>query len=389
MSLIEVVNPASGELLGEVADFGEQGVDEAVAAAREAEWRKVPAVDREALLWRMAKLVERDAGDLALLSSLESGRTVDTVRRWDVGGAIDALRYYGGGVRRYTGEPVGVVGAILSAQEPARLAATAIGLALSKGNTIVVKPAEATPYSALRLMQLAEEAGIEPGVIQVATGRGRTTGDALARHMGVAALLFAGSERNARRVLIAAAESNLKAVEMAVRRRRAQVVFGGAELKQVVRSVIAGAFVDQRGWNELWVETTMHGQLMEWILRKVRGLRMEEVGAQVEAERVMRLLSECGGEVVHGGSRSGGYVEPTVVSGGEGEVEGPVLRVVRFEDEEDLVARLVARDVVVWSDRERRVAAERVWVNCEETLESARPWSEQFGGKVKAVWRSN
>ncbi len=389
MSLIEVVNPASGEVLGEVADFGEQGVDEAVAAAREAKWREVPAVDREALLWRMAKLVERDAGDLALLSSLESGRTVDTVKRWDVGGAIDALRYYAGGVRRYAGEPLGVVGAILSASEPARMAAAAIGLALSKGNTIVVKPAEATPYSALRLMQLAEEAGIEPGVIQVATGRGRTTGDALARHGGVAGLMFHGTERTARRIWIAAAESHLKPVTMELYARRAQVVFGGAELKQVVRSVIAGAFVDQRGWNELWVETTMHDQLMEWILRKVRGLRMEEVGAQGDAERVMRLLGECGGELVHGGSRSGGYVEPTVVSGGTGEVEGPVLRVMRFEDEEDLVARLAARDVVVWSDRERRVPAECVWMNCEETLEHSRPFDEGFGGKVKTVWRSN
>lgn len=433
MSLIEVVNPATGEILGEIVDFGSIGVDEAVAAARQAfddgRWRGKRPSEREAILWKVAELIERDCEELALLECLETGKTLKEARSASVKGAADAFRYFAGLVRRIAGrtvpvdgafevstrrEPLGVVGAIVPWNYPLRIAAWKIAPALACGNTVVIKPSEITPYTAMRLGQLMEEAGLPEGVVQVITGFGHSTGDALARHMDVDKITFTGSTRTGRRLLIASAESNLKPVSLELGGKSANIVFADAELKSAVRAVLWGIFSNQgqicTAGSRLLVEGSIHDQFLEWLLRRVRALRVGDpraegidigsLSSEVQMNRVLDYIESGkaeGATLLCGGEREGTegcFVQPTVFADvkpemriAQEEIFGPVLSVIRFESEEEAlkIANGTSYGLAagVWTSDPKRATrmtdklqAGTVWVNAYNEFDSACP----FGG---------
>ena len=433
MSLIEVLNPATGEILGEIADFGPLGVDEAVATAREAyldrRWQGKTPGEREAILWKVADLIERDREDLALLETLETGKTLKESRSGDVSGAADAFRYYAGIVRRLGGrtipvdgqfqvstrrEPIGVVAAIVPWNYPLCIAAWKLAPALACGNCVVLKPSELTPYTAMRLGQLLEEAGVPEGVVQIVTGFGNTTGDALARHMDVDKLTFTGSTKTGRRLLIASAESNLKPLSLELGGKSANIVFADADLKAAVRGALWGVFSNQgqicTAGSRLLVESSIHDEFLEWLLRRVRALRVGDpraeaidlgsLASETQMNRVLEYIDIAkaeGATLLCGGQRHGNegcFVQPTVFSGvtsnmriAQEEIFGPVLAVIRFDTEEQALQIANSTDyglaAGVWTSNARRaerlvsrLRAGTVWVNAYNEFDSACP----FGG---------
>jgi acyl-CoA reductase-like NAD-dependent aldehyde dehydrogenase len=217
---IEVRNPATGELLTTVPNASAADVDAAVAAARvsfeDKRWRAKDPSEKERILWRLADLMERHKEELATLESLENGKTLREALRADVNPGIDALRYYAGWVRRIYGEtipvdgpylnytlrePAGVVGAIVPWNYPTCIATWKFAPALACGCSVVLKPSELTPLTALRMAELAVEAGVPDGVFNVVTGYGNTAGEAIGRHMDIDKISFTGSVRTARALL--------------------------------------------------------------------------------------------------------------------------------------------------------------------------------------------
>jgi len=433
MSLIEVENPATGEVLGEVVDFGDTGVNEAVSSARQAfrdrRWQGKTHSEREAILWKIADLIERDREDLTLLETLETGKTLKESRNVDVDGAANAFRYFAGLIRRIGGrtvpvdgefevstrrEPMGVVGAIVPWNYPLCLAAWKIAPALACGNSVVLKPSELTPYTAMRLSQLAEQAGLPEGVLGVVTGYGNTTGDALARHKDVDKLTFTGSTRTGRRLLIASAESNLKPVSLELGGKSANIVFADADMKAAVRGAFWGAFSNQgqvcTAGSRLLIESSIHDEFLAWLLKRVRALRAGDprgenvdLGSLISERQLTRVLGYVesgkaeGAKLLHGGERistSGYFMQPTVFDDvrpemriAQEEIFGPVLSVIRFDSEEDALRIANGTEyglaAGVWTSDARRaermvsgLRAGTVWVNTYNKFDPACP----FGG---------
>ncbi|WP_031498772.1 aldehyde dehydrogenase family protein [Bryobacter aggregatus] len=433
VTMIAVENPATEEVLGEIADSGEAGVNQAVAAARAAfaagVWaRKLPS-EKEAILWRIGDLIERDREDLALLVTLETGKTLKESRGSDVGGSADAFRYFAGAVRRIGGrtiaadgpfsvasqrEAMGVVGAIVPWNYPLCLAAWKIAPALACGNSVLLKPSELTPFHALKLAELLAEAGVPPGVFQVVNGYGHTTGEALARHMDVDKISFTGSTRTGRRLLLASAESNLKPVSLELGGKSANIVFGDADPKAALRGALWGIFSNQgqicTAGSRLLVQSSLHDEFVDRLVKRVRGLKMGDprqddvvLGSLISKQQMERVLGYIktgkaeGANLVCGGAREGNvgcFVQATVFSGvknsmriAQEEIFGPVLSVIRFETEEEALAIANGTSyglaAAVWTSdlkRANRMAsalhAGTVWVNSYNEFDAAVP----FGG---------
>jgi aldehyde dehydrogenase (NAD+) len=204
---IDVMNPATGELLTTVPDGDASDIDRAVAAARTSfekkSWRGMDPSKKEKILWDVAELLVKHKDELALLESMENGKTVREAAGADVGPAVDAFRYYAGWVRKIYGETIPVDGPYLN--YTLQLAVWKVAPALACGCSIVLKPSEMTPLTALKLAELCMEAGVPEGVLNVVTGYGATAGDALGRHMDVDKVAFTGSTRTGRALLKASA----------------------------------------------------------------------------------------------------------------------------------------------------------------------------------------
>lgn len=360
------LNPATGEVIARVAACGAEDVDFAVAKAREAfedgRWSRLPPGARKDVLIRLAKLMKRNARELTVMESLDSGKTIYDCETVDVPETIHCLKWHAelidkiydqvspasdDHIAMIVREPVGVVGLVLPWNFPLLMLAWKIGPALAAGCSVIVKPAEETSLTALRVAELAMEAGVPPGVFNVLPGSGPEVGEPLGRHMDVDMISFTGSTETGRRFLSYAAESNLKEVTLEMGGKNPAIVLDDAEnLDRVAAHVVNGAF-----WNmgencsassRLIVQKGVKDRLMERVAAHVREWPMGDpldprnrVGALVSEAHFGKVCSYLGKgpKVLIGGAAKDGFVEPTVIEvtadapQAREEIFGPVLSV--------------------------------------------------------------
>jgi acyl-CoA reductase-like NAD-dependent aldehyde dehydrogenase len=428
------LNPATGEVLAHVAAGGEEDVDRAVRSARAAyrdpAWRRMSPHRRAELLWALSDLIEANAEELATLETLDNGKPFFESREVDLPSVVENFRYFAGIADKIHGEtipvpgaflnytlrePLGVVGCIIPWNFPLSLAAWKAAPALACGNTVVLKPAEQTPLSALRLTELAAEAGFPPGVLNVVPGFGETAGAALVRHPDVDAISFTGSTEVGRLVMRDAA-GTLKKVSLELGGKSPNIVFADADLDAAIKGAASGIFYGKgevcAAGSRVLVERSIYDEFVErFRIRSEKatvGDPMDpktRIGALVSEAQLERVLGYVesgkreGARLVTGGERArvqgrGWFVQPTVFADvapamtiAREEIFGPVAAVMPFEDAADAVAR--ANDTFyglaagVWTrdlGKAHRMAAEldagTVWINTYNQYDSASP----FGG---------
>jgi acyl-CoA reductase-like NAD-dependent aldehyde dehydrogenase len=427
-----VENPAEATELAQVAEAREAEIDRAVASSRAAfesdEWQKMSARDRGRLLFRLADLVEEHADELARIETLQNGKPYFESRRIDMPDVVNILRYYAGWADKIHGEtipvdgamlnytrrePVGVVGAIVPWNFPLVLAAWKLGPALACGNTVVLKPAEETPLTALRLGELAAEAGFPAGVLNVVPGFGATAGAALVRHPDVDKIAFTGSTEVGKEIMRSAADT-LKSVSLELGGKSPNIVFADADLKAAVRGVSTGIFYGKgevcAAGSRLFVEASIHDQFIEQIVDRANKMtpgdpfdKNTRLGALVSERQMERVLGyiesgrQDGAQLLAGGERldrPGYFVGATVFDGVKSEMKiaqeeifGPVLATLTFDDPEEAIAlgneTIYGLAAGVWTQdvkKAHRVAhglrAGTVWVNTYNRYDPAAP----FGG---------
>lgn len=438
----ETINPATGEVIAKVAEGEKPDVDKAVVAARNAfekgPWRrKMTARERGACLYRLAELIEKNKEELAKLESLDNGKPLADSMGADLPLTIDCYRYYAGWADKIEGktipingpfmcytrhEPVGVVGQIIPWNFPLLMQAWKWGPALAAGCTIVLKPAEQTPLSALRVAELAHEAGIPEGVVNVIPGFGETAGAAIAEHYDVDKVAFTGSTEVGKLIMQAAARTNLKRVTLELGGKSPNVVFADADMDAAVEGAFFGLFFNQGqcccAGSRLFVESKVYDQFVDKIQARVKKQRVGDPfdmkttqGPQVSQEQFDKVMGyihsgrEQGANLLMGGNRVGkqGYfIEPTVFTDVKDdmkicqeEIFGPVLSVIKFKDVDEVIERgnknMYGLAAAVWTRdiaKAHRMAAElkagTVWVNCYDVFDAAAP----FGGfKMSGIGR--
>jgi len=431
---LTTLHPATGSVLAEVAEAAEADVDAAVEAARRAfsgPWRRMDAADRGAMLWRLADAIEARGEALAKLESLDTGKPIRE-SKIDIRETVDFFRYYAGWVTKLQGEtipvrgnvlnytlrePVGVVGAIIPWNFPLLMATWKVAPALACGNTVVLKPAEQTPLTALELAALAAGVGIPAGVLNVLTGRGETAGAALVRHPDVDKIAFTGSTSVGRTIMREAA-GTLKKVSLELGGKAPNIVFADADLEAAARGVFAGIFYNAgqccTAGSRLLVEEPVHDVLLTKLLERAAKMRPGDpldpktrMGPLISEEQLTLVLGYIqtakqegatlvtgGGRAAYGGVECGYWVEPTIFDDvspdqtlAREEVFGPVLAVMTFGDEDEAVS--IANHTIyglaagIWTNDLRRahrvagrIEAGTVWVNTYHPLDAASP----FGG---------
>ena len=434
---IEICNPATGDLVGAVPDFDAADVDSAVARARAAfenkSWRGLDPSKRERILWKIGELLLEYREELAGIISQETGKTLREAGGADVAPAADCFRYYAGWVRKQYGEtipvdgpflnytlrePVGVVGAIVPWNFPLQTAAWKVAPALACGCSVVLKPSELTPLSALRFAEICEEAGLPAGCLVVVTGYGATAGEALALHEDVDKISFTGSVETARRLLHNSAASNLKRLSLELGGKSPNIVFPDADFDAAVRAALWGIFGNKgemcTAGSRLLLHEEIHDRFVEELAARARKLRLgnpqdpaTQMGPQISARQMDRILHYIesgkreGARLVAGGERDregdkahGYFVKPTIFADvtpqmriAREEIFGPVLCVMRFRDAEEAIrianGTTYGLASAVWTSDLKlahRMAAEikagSVWVNTYNAFDSGSP----FGG---------
>ncbi len=437
-------NPATGEVLAHVAEGNHEDIDRAVKAARAAfeagRWSQFTPSERGRAIWKLADLLEENLEEFAELESLDNGKPVKVARVADVPLAVDLFRYFAGWATKIEGnsipisvpyapgakflaytlrEPLGVVGQIIPWNFPLLMAAWKLGPALATGNTVVLKPAEQTPLTALRLGELIQEAGIPDGVVNIVPGYGETAGAALAAHPGVDKVAFTGSTEVGRLILQAAA-GNLKKVSLELGGKSPNVVFADVDLDAAIAGASSAIFFNHGqcccAGSRLYVENKIFDKVVEGVAEHAKKINVgsgqdpdTDMGPLVSAEQLNRVcgylesgLSE-GAKAVVGGGRHGdkGYfVKPTVLVNTnekmkvvQEEIFGPVVTAIPFSDPAELVNQ--ANDSVyglaagVWTrdiSKAHRLASQlragTVWINCYNIFDAALP----FGGYKQSGW---
>ncbi len=387
----EVVNPATEQVIAHVSEAGVADVDLAVRAARrafEGPWSKMLPSERAKLMWRLADLIDAHHDELALLETLNNGKTLASAKRIDVPDTADRFRYFAGWCTKLSGttlssqgpegwhaytlrEPVGVVALVTAWNFPLFQAANKMAPALAAGCTVILKPAENTPLTSIRLAELAREAGFPDGVINVVPGFGRVAGAALAANPDVDKISFTGSTATGKAVLDAA-KGNLKRVTLELGGKSPVIIFPDADLSKAIPAAAFSIFFNAgqvcTAGSRLFAHASVFDKVVEGIAEQAAKLRLgpgidpnSDLGPVVSKAQLDRILGYCDGaaahaEIVTGGKRvdrTGYFVEPTIVAGVSRdmaiqteEVFGPVLTASRF-DEEDLdgIARL-ANDTI-------------------------------------------
>ncbi|KAF9445260.1 aldehyde dehydrogenase [Macrolepiota fuliginosa MF-IS2] len=379
---IEVVDPSTGKLICAIAGGSSKDVDVAVAAAQKAfktSWGlKVPGSERGKLLYKLVDLMEKHRDQLAALEALNVGKGFYTARAVDVESAIKTFRYYAGWADKVHGktiettenkmaytrhEPWGVVGAIVPWNFPLSTASSKLSPALATGNTVVLKPSEITPLSALLLADLINQAGFPPGVVNILNGYGSTVGAAIAEHPKIAKVSFTGSTITGRRILKAAAETNLKAVTLELGGKSPTIVFDDVDLEQAIKWASMGIFFNMGqvcvAGSRIYVQEGIYDKFLQGFsktaeqLTKATGSPFEPTTqhgpqvSQTQFDRVMGYIEsgKAAGAKVHlGGERhgdSGFFIKPTIFVNAtpdmkimQEEIFGPVCSIVKFKTEE-------------------------------------------------------
>jgi aldehyde dehydrogenase (NAD+) len=427
------VNPATGTEICSVSEAGVEDVHRAVECARKAfgegEWPRLSGSERGRLLNRLADLIEEHSDELARLEALDNGKPYHIAKAADLPLAIAAYRYYAGWADKIQGktipatgdyfcytlhEPVGVVGQIIPWNFPLVMQAWKLAPALATGNTIVMKPAEQTPLTALRIGELIVQAGFPPGVVNILPGYGPTAGAAIANHMDIDKVAFTGSTEVGHLVMEAAAKSNLKRVTLELGGKSPNIVFADADLDEAIEGSHFALFFNQGqcccAGSRLYVESKCYDEFVEKSVARARRRTVgdpfderTEQGPQVDQEQLDKVLKYIeagkaeGGSLLHGGNRVGSkgyFIEPTVFADVKDEMQiareeifGPVMSIIRFDSLDEVVQRanntkyglaaaVWTRDIQKANAIARNVRAGTVWVNCYDVFQMGAP----FGG---------
>ncbi|MEE2935860.1 MAG: aldehyde dehydrogenase family protein [Planctomycetota bacterium] len=426
------INPATEQEITQIAEGDQADVDAAANAARQAfesgPWSTMDARDRGKLMFALAQRMEDEIDDLARLETLDNGKPLSDSRNVDLPLAIDCLRYYAGYADKIHGstipirgnhlcytrrEPVGVAGQIIPWNFPILMVAWKWGPALASGCTVVMKPAEQTPLTCLRLAQLAKEVGIPDGVINIVPGYGPTAGSALVKHPLVDKIAFTGEHRTAQIITRESADT-LKRLTFELGGKSPNVIFADADMDAAVEGAYVGLFLNQGqcccAGSRVFVEASRHDEFVEKLQQRTAQRKVgnpfaddTDQGPQVDQAQFDKILSyiekgkQEGAECVAGGERVGDkgfFVAPTIFDNvrddmaiATDEIFGPVLSVLTFDDKEDMIRRanntfyglaaaVWTRDVSVAHDFAARVRAGTIWVNCYDVFDAAAP----FGG---------
>jgi phenylacetaldehyde dehydrogenase len=433
-----VYNPATGEVMVQVAEGDREDIDRAVKAARRAfesgAWPNMTASERGRLVWKLADLIEQHAEEFAQIESLDNGKPLAVARVADVPLAIDLFRYMAGWATKIEGntipfspkflaytrrEPVGVVGQIIPWNFPLLMAAWKLGPALATGCTVVLKPAEQTPLSALLLAELIAEAGFPEGVVNVVSGYGETAGAALSAHPHVDKIAFTGSTEVGK-LIVQAATGNLKKVSLELGGKSPNIVFEDADMSSTIPGAANAIFFNHGqcccAGSRLYVEQDMFDEVVEGVAARAKKIKLghgfdpeTDMGPLVSTEQMNRVCNFLesgfseGAEAVVGGKKRAGagyFVEPTVMVKTKPdmkvvreEIFGPVVCAMPFKDidkivaeannnEYGLAAAVWTRDISKAHQVANKLRAGTVWINCYNVFDASLP----FGGYKQSGW---
>ncbi|GAA5506726.1 aldehyde dehydrogenase family protein [Novipirellula caenicola] len=440
----EVFDPASDQVIAEVAEGEAADVELAVAAARKAfdqgPWSRMSGSERSRLIWRIAELIEEHADELAQIETLDNGKPFAVAKAADVALAADMFRYMAGWATKIEGntipihlpyapdaefhaftlrEPVGVVGQIIPWNFPLLMAAWKLAPALTTGCTVILKPAEQTPLSALRLGELILQAGVPDGVVNIVTGFGETAGAAIASHEQIDKVAFTGSTEVGK-LIINAATGNLKRVSLELGGKSPNVIYDDADLDSAIAGAADAIFFNQgevcSAGSRLFVQKGVYDEVVAGVSEIAKNLKVgsgfdasTQMGPLVSREQFDRVTGYLkagvaeGAEAAAGGSaldRPGYFVQPTVLKNASEdmsvvreEIFGPVVAAMPFGDESELVnqanntayglaAGIWTRDISKAHRFAKAVKAGSVWINCYSVFDAALP----FGGYKQSGW---
>jgi phenylacetaldehyde dehydrogenase len=432
------IDPATGDVLARVAEGDKADIDLAVKAARRAfesgPWAKMSASQRGRIIWKIGDLLAENVEEFAELATLDNGKPISVSRVADVPLAADLFHYMAGWATKIEGstipiagpflaytrrEPIGVVGQIIPWNFPLLMAAWKLGPALATGCTVVLKPAEQTPLSALRLGELALEAGLPPGVLNIVTGFGETAGAALAAHPDVDKIAFTGSTEVGK-LIVHAASGNLKKVTLELGGKSPNIVFDDADLKQATAGAANAIFFNHGqcccAGSRLYVEDKIFDKVVEGVSESAKKIRVgpginpdTNMGPLVSEEQFRRVCGYMeagmkeGAKAVVGGKKVGNrgyFVEPTVLVNTtpnmkvvQEEIFGPVVTAMPFKSVDEIAAEanntpyglaagIWTKDIAKAHALANKLKAGTVWVNCYNVFDAAMP----FGGYKQSGW---